>query len=64
MIPAKPFAPRAATVGSLAAVAIFITTLSFLATPTEAWQDTSGEPTLSSAGQFPVKDVVVLELRG
>lgn len=60
LIGAKPVAPRASALGSLAAVGMFATTLSFLATTPEAWQETRGEPKLSLAGQFLVKDVVLL----
>lgn len=60
LIGAKPIAPRASALGSIAAVGMFATTLSFLVTMPEAWQETHGEPKLSLAGQFLVKDVVLL----
>jgi len=60
LIAAKPIAPRASALGSLAGVGVFATTLSFLATTPEAWQEKQGEPKLSLAGQFLVKDVVLL----
>ena len=60
LIAAKPLAPRASALGSLAAVGMFATTLSFLITTPEAWQEGRGEPKLSPAGQFLVKDVVLL----
>ncbi|MFF7191555.1 YkgB family protein [Streptomyces sp. NPDC008222] len=60
LITARPFAPRASALGSLGAAGIFATTLSFLATTPEAWQERHGEPKLSLAGQFLVKDVVLL----
>lgn len=60
LIGAKPIAPKASALGSLAAVGMFATTLSFLATMPEAWQEGRGEPKLSLAGQFLVKDVVLL----
>ncbi|WP_433501267.1 YkgB family protein [Sphaerimonospora sp. CA-214678] len=60
LIGAKPIAPRASALGSLAAVGVFASTLSFLATTPEAWQETRGEPKLSLTGQFLVKDVVLL----
>jgi uncharacterized membrane protein YkgB len=60
LIAAKPLAPRASALGSLAAVGMFATTLSFLITTPEAWQEGHGEPKLSPAGQFLVKDVVLL----
>ena len=42
------------------AAGIVATTLSFLATTPEAWQERRGEPKLSPAGQFLVKDIVLL----
>jgi reactive chlorine resistance protein C len=60
MIAAKPVAPKVSMLGSLAGVAMFTTTLSFLATTPEAWQQKHGEPKLSPAGQFLVKDIVLL----
>lgn len=60
LIAARPFAPRASALGSLGAAGIFATTLSFLATTPEAWQERHGEPKLSLAGQFLVKDIVLL----
>lgn len=60
LIAAKPFAPRVSALASLAGVAMFATTLSFLATTPEAWQEKHGEPKLSPAGQFLVKDIVLL----
>jgi uncharacterized membrane protein YkgB len=60
LIAAKPLAPRASALASLAGVAMFTTTLSFLGTTPEAWQQKRGEPKLSPAGQFLIKDVVLL----
>lgn len=60
LIAAKPVAPRASALGSLAAVGAFATTLSFLITTPEAWQETRGEPKLSITGQFLIKDIVLL----
>jgi uncharacterized membrane protein YkgB len=60
LIAAKPFAPRVSALASLAGVGMFATTLSFLATTPEAWQEKSGEPKLSPAGQFLIKDIVLL----
>jgi reactive chlorine resistance protein C len=60
LIAAKPVAPRASALGSLAAAGMFAITLSFLVTTPEAWQQTRGEPKLSPAGQFQIKDVVFL----
>ena len=60
LIAAKPLAPRVSALASLAGVAMFTTTLSFLGTTPEAWQQKHGEPKLSPAGQFLIKDVVLL----
>jgi uncharacterized membrane protein YkgB len=60
LIAAKPLAPRASALGSLAAAGMFTTTLSFLITTPEAWQERQKEPKLSPAGQFLVKDIVFL----
>ncbi|WP_329460782.1 YkgB family protein [Streptomyces sp. NBC_01497] len=60
MIASKPVAPRVAAIGSLGAIAMFAFTLSFLVTTPEAWQPESREPKLSPAGQFIVKDVVMM----
>ena len=61
LIAAKPLAPRVSAAGSLGAVGMFLTTLSFLATTPELWQERQqGMPKLSLAGQFVVKDIVLL----
>lgn len=61
LIAAKPVTPRASMVGSLGAVGMFLTTLSFLATTPELWQERQrGSPKLSLAGQFALKDSVLL----
>jgi uncharacterized membrane protein YkgB len=59
-IAAKPFASRASAIGSLGAVAMFLGTLSFLATTPEAWQETEGIPQLSMLGESLLKDTVLL----
>jgi uncharacterized membrane protein YkgB len=60
MIAAKPVSPRLSALGSAAGVGMFATTLSFLATTPEAWEERRKDPRLSPAGQFLVKDVVFL----
>lgn len=60
LIAAKSFAPRVSALGSLGAAGMFVTTLSFLITTPEAWQERHGEPKLSLAGQFLLKDAVLL----
>ncbi|GGJ59570.1 YkgB family protein [Streptomyces brasiliensis] len=60
LVAARPFAPKASALGSLGSAGIFATTLSFLATTPEAWQEKHREPKLSLAGQFLIKDIVLL----
>ena len=60
LIAAKPLAPRASAVGSLGAVGMFATTLSFLYTMPGVWQEGYGKPRLSQPGQFLLKDSVLL----
>lgn len=60
LIAVKPLAPRASAVGSLGAVGMFLTTLSFLATTPDARQEGQGRLSLSMAGQFLLKDSVFL----
>jgi len=62
LIAARPFAPRAAALGSLLAVGMFLTTLSFLITTPGVWAaDAGGFPALSGApGQFLIKDLALL----
>lgn len=57
----RPFSARASMAGSLGAVAMFLTTLSFLVTTPGVWQPGYGFPSLSGApGQFLLKDLVLL----
>ncbi|MGY1593205.1 YkgB family protein [Geodermatophilus sp. SYSU D00708] len=60
LIAARPLAPRVSAAGSLGAVLMFLTTLSFLLTTPGVWQPDLGFPFLSGAGQFLVKDVILL----
>ncbi len=60
LIAAKPFAPRASTVGSLGAVGMFATTLSFMVTSPGVSQDEHAGRKLSLVGQFLLKDAVLL----
>jgi uncharacterized membrane protein YkgB len=60
LIAAKPLVPRASAVGSLGAIAMFSTTLSFLLTTPGVWQEGYGRPRLSLVGHFLVKDSVFL----
>ncbi|MEU4366552.1 YkgB family protein [Micromonospora chersina] len=60
LIAGKPLAPRASAIGSLGAVGMFLTTLSFLATTPKARQEGQGILSLSLLGQFLLKDTVLL----
>ena len=60
LIVARPLSPRASTLGSLGATAMFLTTLSFLRTMPGVWQEDHGPPALSMEGQFLAKDGVLL----
>ncbi|MEJ7633935.1 DUF417 family protein [Aeromicrobium sp.] len=60
LIAAKPLAPRASALGGIGAVAMFATTMSFLLTTPEVWQEGHGAPKLSMVGQFLIKDSVLL----
>ena len=61
LIAARPWSTKASALGSALAVAMFLTTLSFLFT-TPGWEPSlGGFPALSGAvGQFLLKDVVLL----
>ncbi|QDS97118.1 Inner membrane protein YkgB [Adhaeretor mobilis] len=58
----RPFSARAAALGSLLAIGMFLTTLSFLLTTPGIWEESlGGFPALSVApGQFVLKDFVLL----
>ena len=62
LIAARPFWPRASTVGSVLAVGMFLTTLSFLVTTPGVWEPSAGGfPALSALpGQFLIKDLALL----
>ena len=62
MIGARPFAPRLSAFGSVGAIAIFLTTLSFLASTPGVWQRVPGfpVPVPGEAGGFLLKDVFLL----
>jgi uncharacterized membrane protein YkgB len=60
LIAVRPFAPRASAVGSLGAAGMMVSTLSFLVTTPEAWQERRGAPWLSMLGEALLKDGVLL----
>ena len=61
LIAVKPWAPKTSIVGSVLAIGMFVTTLSFmLTTPGVMAPEAGGFPVLSLVGNFLVKDVVLL----
>lgn len=60
LIAAKPVAPRASAIGGFGAAAMMLSTLSFLGTTPEAWQEGKGMPRLSMLGEALLKDSVLL----
>jgi reactive chlorine resistance protein C len=60
LIAVRPVAPRVSAVGSLGAILMFLTTLSFILSTPGVWQPDYGFPFLSGAGQFLVKDLILL----
>ena len=60
LIAIRSFAPRLSAVGSLAAIFMFLTTLSFMLSTPGVWQPGYGFPFLSGAGQFLIKDLIFL----
>jgi uncharacterized membrane protein YkgB len=60
LIAVRPWLPRASAVGSLLAVGMFLSTLSFLVTTPGTWAgEVGGFPAISVLGQFLLKDVVL-----
>lgn len=63
LIAIKPFSPKLSIVGSIMAVGLFTTTMSFLATTPGIGEPAAGGfPALSMTGQFLIKDVALLGL--
>lgn len=57
----KPWAPRASAVGSLLAIALFISTISFMVTTPGVFEAAQGGfPALSATGGFLMKDIALL----
>jgi reactive chlorine resistance protein C len=56
----RPWAPRISALGSLLAVGMFLTTLSFLVTTPGVWLQVEGFPAPSEAAAFILKDVFLL----
>jgi uncharacterized membrane protein YkgB len=60
LIAARPFAPKLSAFGSIGAIFMFLTTLSFMLTTPGVWQAGYGFPFLGSSGQFLIKDLALL----
>ena len=61
LIASRPFAPKAAVIGGIGAIATFVVTLSFVLTTPGVWQAGYGFPFPSALpGQFLLKDLVLL----
>ena len=61
MIATRPFAPKISAIGSIGAIFMFLTTLSFLLTTPGVWQAGYGFPFPSPMpGQFLAKDLLLL----
>jgi reactive chlorine resistance protein C len=60
LIALRPFSARLSFVGSIAAIITFVLTVSFLFSTPGALQFSHGVPLLGDAGQFLIKDVVLL----
>lgn len=56
----RSFSPRASAVGSIGAVIMFLTTLSFLITTPGSWGRVDGFPVPTGAGGFLIKDLLLL----
>jgi uncharacterized membrane protein YkgB len=63
LLAVKPFAPKASIIGSLLAIVLFLSTISFLfTTPGVGEPAGGGFPALSLVGEFLLKDVPLLGL--
>lgn len=61
LLAVKPWLPKLSAVGSVAAIGLFLATISFLfTTPGIGEASAGGFPVLSSTGQFLIKDVALL----
>jgi len=60
LIAARPVSARASAVGSIGAIVMFLTTLSFLATTPGSWGVVDGILVPTGAGGFLIKDLLLL----
>jgi len=61
LIATRPFSAKISALGSLLAVGMFVTTLSFLLSTPGVYESSTGFPALSVVpGQFLLKDIILL----
>ena len=60
LIALRPFSPKISFIGSLGAIITFVLTVTFLFSTPGAFQWSHGFPVLGDAGQFLIKDLVLL----
>jgi uncharacterized membrane protein YkgB len=60
LIAARPLSARASAIGSIGAIVMFLTTLSFLATTPGSWGVVDGILVPTGAGGFLIKDLLLL----
>jgi len=60
LIALRPFSAKLSFIGSIGAVITFVLTVSFLFSTPGAFQFSHGVPLLGDAGQFLIKDLVLL----
>jgi reactive chlorine resistance protein C len=60
LIAVRPFSARLSFIGSIGAITTFVLTVSFLFSTPGAFQFSHGFPLLGDAGQFLIKDLVLL----
>ena len=60
LIAVRPLSARASAAGSIGAIVMFLTTLSFLATTPGSWGVVDGVPVPTGAGGFLIKDLLLL----
>ena len=59
LIALRPLSAKASAIGSVLAIGLFLTTLTFLFS-TPGWEPTLGFPILGTLGQFLLKDLILL----
>ena len=60
LMAARPISARVSAIGSIGAIIMFLTTLSFLVTTPGSWGVVDGVPVPTGAGGFLIKDLLLL----